>query len=75
MVRGQKPLILKTWRIGQSSAQRSTMPHQKSVGTNNLLVLGGQEKLLQEWVSSENAPKLQATTPRHSIDERLFGSI
>ena len=35
--------------------------HQKSVGTNNLLVLGGQEKLLQEWVSSENAPKLQAT--------------
>ena len=35
--------------------------HQKSTGTNNLLVLGGQEKLLQEWVSSENAPKLQAT--------------
>ena len=35
--------------------------HQKSTGTSNLLVLGGQEKLLQEWVSSENAPKLQAT--------------
>ena len=35
--------------------------HQKSVGTNNLLVLGGQEKLLQDWASSDNAPKLQAT--------------
>ena len=35
--------------------------HQKSAGTNNLLVLGGQEKLLQEWASSSNAPKLQAT--------------
>ena len=35
--------------------------HQKSTGTNNLLVLGGQEKLLKEWVSSGNAPKLEAT--------------
>ena len=50
--------------------------HQKSTGTNNLLVLGGQEKLLQEWASSKNAPKLQATDlPGHSINERLFGSI
>ena len=35
--------------------------HQKSTGTNNLPVLGGREKLLQEWVSSESAPKLEAT--------------
>ena len=34
---------------------------RKATGTNNLLVLGGQEKLLKEWVSSENAPKLEAT--------------
>ena len=27
--------------------------HQKSAGTSNLLVLGGQEKLLQEWVSQK----------------------
>ena len=35
--------------------------HQKSTGTNNLLVLGRQDKLLQEWSTSENALKLEAT--------------
>ena len=35
--------------------------HQRSTGTNNLLVMEGQENLLNEWVTSENAPKLEAT--------------
>ena len=35
--------------------------HQKNTGTNNLLVLGGQQKLLKEWATSDSAPKLEAT--------------
>ena len=34
--------------------------HQRSTGKNNLLVMEGQENLLNEWVSSENAPKLES---------------
>ena len=61
MGRGQKSLILKTWRIWSILSTEIHYAHQKITGTNNLLVLGGQEKLLKEWVSSGNAPKLETT--------------
>ena len=35
--------------------------HQKSSGSNNLLVMEGEEKLLEEWASSEKAPTIEET--------------
>ena len=61
MGREQKPLILKTWRIGQSSAQRSTMLTRKVQEQIIFLYWEDKRDFIKEWVSSGNAPKLETT--------------